>query len=81
MPLKDLEEASKSLVKALSIREKYMMLSQQGFSKIINRCLQSTIDHNDFYMISDGCAACEKKTIAGRVAMFINCTHNFLHYD
>lgn len=64
VPLKDLEEASKSLVKALSIREKYMMLSQQGFPKIINRCLQSTIDHNDFHMISDGCAACEKKTIA-----------------
>ncbi|GAB1601989.1 AMP deaminase 2-like isoform X3 [Argonauta hians] len=63
IPLKDLEEASKSLVKALTIREKYMMLSQQGFPKIINRCLQSMIDQDDFHMISDGCAACEKKTI------------------
>ncbi|XP_036366732.1 AMP deaminase 2 isoform X6 [Octopus sinensis] len=65
IPLKDLEEASKSLVKALTVREKYMMLSQQGFPKIINRCLQSVIDKNDFHMISDGCAACEKKTIKG----------------
>ncbi|CAI9737662.1 AMP deaminase 2-like [Octopus vulgaris] len=63
IPLKDLEEASKNLVKALTIREKYMMLSQQSFPQIINRCLQSVIDKNDFHMISDGCAACEKKTI------------------
>lgn len=65
---------------ALSIREKYMMLSQQGFPKIINRCLQSTIDHNDFHMISDGCAACEKKTIAGKTTFAI-CANNSTPYE
>ncbi|XP_014780549.1 AMP deaminase 2 [Octopus bimaculoides] len=71
IPLKDLEEASKSLVKALTIREKYMMLSQQSFPQIINRCLQSVIDKNDFHMISDGCAACEKKTIKDNITVML----------
>ncbi|XP_064618252.1 LOW QUALITY PROTEIN: AMP deaminase 2-like [Liolophura sinensis] len=41
VPLKDLQHASKSLVKALTIREKYMALSQQSFPKITARFLQS----------------------------------------
>lgn len=41
VPLEDLQRASKMLVQALAIREKYMMDSKQSFPSITSRFLRS----------------------------------------
>ncbi|KAK3106992.1 hypothetical protein FSP39_004575, partial [Pinctada imbricata] len=54
VPLADLQEASKSMVKALMIREKYMAMSHQSFPKITARFLQNLEDKEDFQGITEG---------------------------
>ncbi|KAK6166096.1 hypothetical protein SNE40_022865 [Patella caerulea] len=61
VPLNDLEEASKSLVKALMIREKYMAVSNQYFPKVTARFLQSLEDKAEFNKIN---YSGEKKSIS-----------------
>lgn len=41
VPLEDLREASEALVKALTIREKYLSMAMQSFPRITHRFLQS----------------------------------------
>ncbi|XP_064650664.1 AMP deaminase 2-like isoform X3 [Lineus longissimus] len=66
VPLEDLESASKSLVKALLIREKYMAISLQHFCKTTARFLQK-LDKEGFHEeIED----IEKKSLADEV--FLN---------
>ncbi|XP_021362572.1 AMP deaminase 2-like isoform X5 [Mizuhopecten yessoensis] len=62
VPLKDLEEASKSLVKALMIREKYMAMSHQSFPNITARFLQNLEDKEDFHGIKEGFGCINVKT-------------------
>ncbi|XP_041373098.1 AMP deaminase 2-like isoform X2 [Gigantopelta aegis] len=64
VPLKDLEEASKSLVKALMIREKYMALSHQAFPRITARFLQTVGEREDFHAIVDQNSDKGRKSIA-----------------
>ncbi|ESP03173.1 hypothetical protein LOTGIDRAFT_137775 [Lottia gigantea] len=52
VPLNDLEEASKSLVKALMIREKYMAVSNQYFPKVTARFLQSLEEKAEFNKVN-----------------------------
>ncbi|KAL3886679.1 hypothetical protein ACJMK2_026658 [Sinanodonta woodiana] len=54
VPIKDLEEASKSLVTALMIREKYMAVSQQSFPNITARFLQNLEDKEEFKGLTEG---------------------------
>jgi hypothetical protein len=51
-----LEHASKALVKALILREKYMALSHQSFPKITARFLQNLLDNEDFKGMREGYA-------------------------
>ncbi|XP_033758871.1 AMP deaminase 2-like isoform X7 [Pecten maximus] len=62
VPLKDLEQASKSLVKALMIREKYMAMSHQSFPNITARFLQNLEDKEDFHGIKEGFGCTNVKT-------------------
>ena len=50
----DLKEASKSLVQALMIREKYMAMSHQSFPKITARFLQNLEDKEEFQGMKEG---------------------------
>lgn len=54
VPLHDLKEASKSLVQALMIREKYMAMSHQSFPKITARFLQNLEDNEEFQGMKEG---------------------------
>ncbi|XP_052061287.1 AMP deaminase 2-like isoform X7 [Mytilus californianus] len=54
--ISDLEHASKALVKALILRQKYMMLSHQSFPKITARFLQNLLDNEDFKGMKEGFA-------------------------
>ena len=54
--ISDLEHASKALVKALILREKYMALSHQSFPKITARFLQNLLDNEDFKGMREGYA-------------------------
>ena len=65
MPLKDLEMASKSLVTALMIREKYMAMSQQSFPQITARFLQSLEDREEFQGMTEGLNLADKKAMSG----------------
>ncbi|XP_067677001.1 AMP deaminase 2-like isoform X1 [Haliotis asinina] len=63
VPLKDLELASKSLVKALMIREKYMALSRQHFPRVTARFLQSLEDREEFSKVKNSYSVGDKKSI------------------
>lgn len=52
--ISDLEHASKALVKALMLRQKYMALSHQSFPKITARFLQNLLDNEDFQGSKEG---------------------------
>jgi D-alanyl-D-alanine carboxypeptidase len=52
--MQDLKEASKSLVNALMIREKYMAMSHQSFPKITARFLQNLEDNEEFHGMKEG---------------------------
>ena len=65
VPQKDLELASKSLVTALMIREKYMALSQQSFPQITARFLQSLEDREEFQGMTEGLNLADKKAMSG----------------
>ncbi|XP_061189305.1 AMP deaminase 2-like isoform X3 [Saccostrea echinata] len=54
VPMHDLKEASKSLVKALMIREKFMAMSHQSFPKITARFLQNLEDNEEFQGMKEG---------------------------
>lgn len=54
VPIHDLKEASKSLVQALMIREKYMAMSHQSFPKITARFLQNLEDNEEFQGMKEG---------------------------
>ncbi|XP_078326691.1 AMP deaminase 2-like isoform X6 [Crassostrea virginica] len=54
VPMPDLKEASKSLVQALMIREKYMAMSHQSFPKITARFLQNLEDKEEFQGMKEG---------------------------
>lgn len=54
VPMHDLKEASKSLVQALMIREKYMAMSHQSFPKITARFLQNLEDKEEFQGMKEG---------------------------
>ncbi|XP_048774179.2 AMP deaminase 2-like isoform X7 [Ostrea edulis] len=54
VPMQDLKEASKSLVNALMIREKYMAMSHQSFPKITARFLQNLEDNEEFQGMKEG---------------------------
>lgn len=63
VPLKDLELASQSLVKALMIREKYMAMAQQTFPKITARFLQCLEDKEEFQGLTEGLNLADKKVL------------------
>ncbi|BFZ14415.1 hypothetical protein BsWGS_17454 [Bradybaena similaris] len=52
VPFKDLQSASKMLVRALMLREKYMVLSQQAFPSVTSRFLESLEGDGSFGQIS-----------------------------
>ena len=66
VPLEDLQHASKSLVKALMIREKYMAMALQSYPKTTARFLQSLEErHNMNGYHTDDIKHEDRKTIAG----------------
>ena len=68
VPLEDLQHASKSLVKALMIREKYMAMALQSFPKTTARFLQSLEErHNMNGYQTDDIKHEDRKTIAGEL--------------
>ena len=46
VPVEDLKNASKLLVKALEVRQKYMKMSHQSFPNMVKRLLRSMHDKN-----------------------------------
>ena len=65
VPAKDLEYASKCLVKALLIREKYMAMAMQSFPKTTAKFIQNLSDKQDFNGIHDDLEHEDMQTIEG----------------
>ena len=66
VPLEDLKDASKSLVEALLIREKYMALAMQTFPNRVSRYLQDVVQKPHFNGGHDDIEHAARQTIAGK---------------
>lgn len=62
VPLEDLEKASRLVIQALELRERYMDMSQQTFPTTTTRFLKSVHEKNRFDHIEHE----DRKTIAGQ---------------
>ena len=64
--MQDLKEASSALIKALTIREKYMAMALQSYPRTTARFLQPAENRESFANLLDTCPDQEKKTIEGK---------------
>lgn len=64
VPLEDLERASKLLIKALELRERYMSMSHQSFPHTAGRFVRARQEKDASVFHHD-----DKKTIAGEIIL------------
>lgn len=63
VPMEDLDHASRLIIQALQLREKYMDLSQQSFAETTAHFLKSVLEKNLMNNIQHE----DRKTIAGKL--------------